>query len=181
MSLATRIRQSLDAIGMSQAELARRCNVKPPSVSGWLSGKSKFLRGENLLRAADALDVSNQWLATGKGSKIRTANMVNDQRPEYMVGAPIDPDIVLHVAQALHNVFDELGLAYDFTAHPQIFITAYQNAHTYGNYRGGSGNAWLGSQITQVLSQGVSKDGPATDTHAGSVHKERTRGATKKS
>ncbi len=52
---------------MSQADLARACNVKPPSVHGWLSGKSKFLRGENLLRAAAALGVSQQWLATGDG------------------------------------------------------------------------------------------------------------------
>lgn len=52
---------------MSQAQLARACGVKQPSVHGWLSGKSKFLRGENLLRAAEALDVNDQWLATGDG------------------------------------------------------------------------------------------------------------------
>lgn len=36
-------------------------------MSGWLSGKSKFLRGENLLSAAAALGVRQQWLATGDG------------------------------------------------------------------------------------------------------------------
>ena len=53
--------------GITQAELARLCGVKPPSVNGWLSGKSKFLRGENLLQAANALKVNQQWLATGEG------------------------------------------------------------------------------------------------------------------
>lgn len=57
----------MDAAGINQAELARLCGVSAPSVNGWLSGKSKFLRGENLLLAAKALKVSEQWLATGKG------------------------------------------------------------------------------------------------------------------
>jgi transcriptional regulator with XRE-family HTH domain len=54
--------------GISQAELARACGVKAPSVHSWLSGKSKFLRGHNLLAAAKALNVSQNWLATGKGA-----------------------------------------------------------------------------------------------------------------
>ena len=40
---------------------------KPPSVNGWLSGKAKFLRGENLLKAAAKLGVSAKWLAEGLG------------------------------------------------------------------------------------------------------------------
>lgn len=64
---------------VSQAELARACGVKAPSVNGWLSGKSKFLRGENLLKAAARLGVSAKWLAEGKGP-MRTPD-----------GAPEDP------------------------------------------------------------------------------------------
>lgn len=44
------------------------CRVAPASVHGWLSGKSKFMRGENLLTASKALTVAPLWLATGKGS-----------------------------------------------------------------------------------------------------------------
>lgn len=55
---------------INQADLARACGVKPPSVHGWLSGKAKFLRGENLLKAAEALGVSQQWLATGSGPMV---------------------------------------------------------------------------------------------------------------
>ena len=68
MSLAQRLTNAMAIKGISQAELARACNVKPPSVHGWLSGKAKFLRGENLLLAAAALGVSQQWLATGEGA-----------------------------------------------------------------------------------------------------------------
>lgn len=70
-TLSHRIRERLDALEMPVAVLARACGVKAPSVHGWLSGKSKFLRGENLLRAAAALDVSNEWLATGLGPRQR--------------------------------------------------------------------------------------------------------------
>jgi phage repressor protein C with HTH and peptisase S24 domain len=47
--------------------------VKPPSLHGWLSGKSKFLRGENLLQAARALKVNQDWLATGEGAMLPAA------------------------------------------------------------------------------------------------------------
>lgn len=65
--ISERLKTAMQAAGLSQAELARRCGVKPPSVNGWLSGKAKFLRGENLLAAAQALGISQHWLATGKG------------------------------------------------------------------------------------------------------------------
>lgn len=67
MSLSDRIRAAMSASGVSQIALARACGVKPPSVHGWMNGKAKFLRGENLLLAARALGVSQDWLATGKG------------------------------------------------------------------------------------------------------------------
>lgn len=53
---------------VSQASLARACGIKPPSVHDWMSGKTKSIEGENLLRAAAFLKVSPYWLATGKGS-----------------------------------------------------------------------------------------------------------------
>lgn len=67
MLLSERIKIAMEAAGVSQVDLARACGVKPPSVHGWLSGKAKFLRGENLLQAARALNVSQDWLATGEG------------------------------------------------------------------------------------------------------------------
>ncbi|TPS33602.1 LexA family transcriptional regulator, partial [Acinetobacter baumannii] len=48
-------------------ELARAVGVKPPSVSDWLSGKSKTMEGENLLRASKFLNVNPSWLASGTG------------------------------------------------------------------------------------------------------------------
>lgn len=65
--LSERLKIAMQLAGVKQVDLAKACGVKPPSVNGWLSGKSKFLRGENLLAAARVLQVNEEWLATGKG------------------------------------------------------------------------------------------------------------------
>lgn len=70
-TLAERLTIAIDKAEISKAELARRVGIKPPSVNGWFSGKAKFLRGENLLSAAAALGVNDQWLATGTGPMFR--------------------------------------------------------------------------------------------------------------
>lgn len=66
--LSERLQFAMRRAGLSQAELARACGVKAPSVHSWVSGKSKHIRSQNLLAAAKALGVSQTWLATGKGS-----------------------------------------------------------------------------------------------------------------
>lgn len=95
MLLSERIKLAMSEAGLSQVALANACGVKPPSVSGWLSGKSKFLRGENLLRAARALKVNQEWLATGFGPMRPTELQVphHGLTPgTYMDVRPIDPD-----------------------------------------------------------------------------------------
>lgn len=89
-TLADRLTWAMNEAGVSQADLARACGVKPPSVHGWLSGKSKFLRGENLLKAASTLNVNQQWLATGDGSmrssshaKTEPTEISLDNNPDY--------------------------------------------------------------------------------------------------
>ena len=71
--LSERLRFAMQRAGISQAALARACGVKAPSVHSWLNGKSKYLRGPNLLSAAKALNVSQTWLATGKGAVMPSA------------------------------------------------------------------------------------------------------------
>lgn len=96
--LSKRLQLAMKEVGISQAELARACGVKPPSVHGWLSGKSKFLRGENLLAAARALNVSQEWLATGKGPmllELRGEEIPGSQGNEDVVQQPTDDEFVL--------------------------------------------------------------------------------------
>lgn len=69
-TLADRLRYAMEVLPPKKikgVDLARAVGVKPPSVSDWLSGKSKTMDGTNLLAAANFLNVSPTWLATGKG------------------------------------------------------------------------------------------------------------------
>lgn len=65
--LAKRLQLCLEASGLKQADLARACKVKPSSVSEWLNGSSKSMRGVSVLRAAELFSVNALWLATGEG------------------------------------------------------------------------------------------------------------------
>ena len=69
-TLAERLRYAMQVATPKKikgVDLASAVDVKPPSVSDWLSGKSKTMEGENLLRAAKFLNVNPMWLATGTG------------------------------------------------------------------------------------------------------------------
>ena len=78
-TLAERLRYAMEVLPTKKIkgiDLARAVGVKPPSVSDWLSGKSKTMEGENLLKAADFLKVNPTWLATGSGSPNENLNPI---------------------------------------------------------------------------------------------------------
>lgn len=87
---------------ISQAALARACGIKPPSVNDWISGKTKTIEGQNLLRAADFLKVTPMWLATGKGAMRKAGPAVAPVSNATMLGpisvwdddTPLDDDEV---------------------------------------------------------------------------------------
>lgn len=57
-TLAGRLQQVLDAKpGASQAELARRCGARGPSVSDWFRRETKTLKAKSLVLAAEYLEV----------------------------------------------------------------------------------------------------------------------------
>lgn len=67
-TLQERLRQVMSGPPkISQASLARACGITAPSVNDWVSGKTKTIEGQNLLRAAEFLGVTPKWLATGRG------------------------------------------------------------------------------------------------------------------
>lgn len=69
-TLAERLKYAMEVLPPKKikgVELARAVGVKPPSVSDWLSGKSKNMDGPNLVRAAKFLKVNSTWLGTGAG------------------------------------------------------------------------------------------------------------------
>ncbi|WP_419204352.1 helix-turn-helix domain-containing protein [Bordetella trematum] len=64
-TLAERLREALDEAGVKQVDLARAAGIKPPSVADWLNGKTKNIKGANLVSVAQFLNVSEAWLADG--------------------------------------------------------------------------------------------------------------------
>jgi len=50
---------------MRGADLCRAIKISKATMSDWLSGKTKYIRGENLVKAAKALNVTPEWLANG--------------------------------------------------------------------------------------------------------------------
>lgn len=74
MLLQNRIQTAFDALPdhkKSKKALADYCGVSPPSVNGWFNGKTKSLKGTSLIKAAEYLNVREQWLADGTGPKER--------------------------------------------------------------------------------------------------------------
>lgn len=67
MTLAERVALALREEGKSQTDLAKAIGVRAPSVNDWISGKTKTIKGENLLRAASYLRVRPEWLSMGRG------------------------------------------------------------------------------------------------------------------
>lgn len=88
-TLSDRLKDALAESKLSQADLARVCGVKAPSVNAWFSGRTKNLRGENLVRIAAALNVNIAWLASGQGAmRPSTAIARVEQPPPPAYGWP---------------------------------------------------------------------------------------------
>lgn len=84
-TLQDRVKERMKATGLKNADLAKACNVQPPTSYNWASGKTKNIKGAPLLLAAQALGVTATWLATGRGTKFPEANksVVNEPITGY--------------------------------------------------------------------------------------------------
>lgn len=88
-----------------QASLARHCGVKPPSVADWVSGKSKSLEGENLLKAAEFFGVTPTWLATGRGPKLASEGQRTSAPMESATGLELG-NLPLEYRRVLEDLAD---------------------------------------------------------------------------
>ena len=79
--LSDRLRAAMTSAGMSQADLARACGVSDPTVSNWLSGKTKSLKASTAIAAAAALHVDVVWLESGRGDPTMRGNISTAPRP----------------------------------------------------------------------------------------------------
>lgn len=92
-TLANRIKERMQATGMSNAQLAKAAGVRQPTAHNWGTGKTKAIKGEPLLAAALALGVTPSWLASEKGPKFpelqQRLSSVEQNAPKFAI--PQDP------------------------------------------------------------------------------------------
>jgi transcriptional regulator with XRE-family HTH domain len=70
LTLAKRIKETREELGLSREDLADAADVTVPAVQAWESGATKNLKHEHLFAVASALNVNPEWLAIGKGPKV---------------------------------------------------------------------------------------------------------------
>ncbi|MFV5212721.1 helix-turn-helix transcriptional regulator [Azonexus caeni] len=68
-TLAERAKYLLELCGNSPSELARIADVTPPSVSQWLSGRTKSLGIEPATRLGKRFGLNPMWISKGRGNK----------------------------------------------------------------------------------------------------------------
>lgn len=120
-TLAERLRYAMEVLPPKKikgVDLARAVGVKPPSVSDWLSGKSKTMEGPNLIKAAKFLKVNSTWLGTGSGSPTDIEKQQEFKNAEFFDLNLRKIPILDHVQAGLFNsvAYDGLiPLSYSYT------------------------------------------------------------------
>ena len=82
MAIRDRIQQAREAAGLNKSQLARHVGVTKGAVANWEAPGRAAPSTQNLAEVAKALDVSFEWLATGRGPMLRyQLSSGNDGRP----------------------------------------------------------------------------------------------------
>lgn len=112
-SIAERITKARLAKKMKKAELAKLCEVERQSVQDWENGNTKQMSCVALVKAADALGVTEAWLALGREPKLRQNTLQADEAillEQYRKLGDEDRRAFLRVLRGL-----QLGQALPFT------------------------------------------------------------------
>lgn len=102
-TLAERLKLVLDMSGKSQRALALYCGVSTAAVSFWLNGTTKTLSSENAAKAAEFLNVSLEWLTTGRGEMTVNGNIKTFEDGD----TPPDDVVVIHEYQLVLGAASE--------------------------------------------------------------------------
>lgn len=70
MDLSDRLEEALRISGKTRLQLAAEIGVTPSSISHWITGRTKHMRGETAAKIEGATGVRAAWLMTGEGVKL---------------------------------------------------------------------------------------------------------------
>ncbi|MCW2275091.1 transcriptional regulator with XRE-family HTH domain [Rhodoblastus acidophilus] len=68
MDFRKRIKARIEELGLSVAEVERRCGFRPSYIHELLSGKKQTMRGDAMQKLASVLKTSDIWLLRGIGA-----------------------------------------------------------------------------------------------------------------
>lgn len=107
-----RIKQRRKELKMSQAVLGKQCGITHVAVGLWESGQNR-IGGENLVRAANALGVTPEWIINGDSKKTQKA--VDQKFAEWVMenihhlteGERNDIELLISHAKARRAIVDK--------------------------------------------------------------------------
>lgn len=71
---------------MTQVDLARELGIKPPSLRGLESGRSKAPSAETLMKLSAVLQANPEWIMKGKGDPFEWPIVAGDAEAEVVSG-----------------------------------------------------------------------------------------------
>lgn len=106
MFMHERIQQKLEEKNLKQADIARATGKSTAAVTKWLKGDN-IPKAENLKVIAKLLNVSDEWLLTGKGDEQATKKIDLGESNVTFVNIPLVQVPLLDYVQA--GLFHEVG------------------------------------------------------------------------
>lgn len=121
--LAERIKSRMTELKINGSQLARLVGVSRGAVTLWLSGTTKSLKSEVAQKVAKVLNVSVEWLVTGKGSQVRSNIIALTEEETPPCGFIQIPEYKINVGAGCCNepTFEEIHDAAPATYRAEYF------------------------------------------------------------
>lgn len=112
-TLSERIRWVMQHFSLTQAELARICGVKQPSVNKWVNGGTETIKSDSALRFCERYPINLQWLISGAGSPLFDGDDVESGNPSitFTNGAVRLFHLVAQTDPRLQPKLDEMDMS----------------------------------------------------------------------
>lgn len=112
-TLSERIRWVMQHFSLTQAELARICGVKQPSVNKWVNGGTETIKSDSALRLCERYPINLQWLISGAGAPLFDGDDVESGNPSitFTNGAVRLFHLVAQTDPRLQPKLDEMDMS----------------------------------------------------------------------
>lgn len=109
----------------AKSALARACGVSPTSVNDWTSGKTQMPTADLIFPAARFLNVSAEWLATGRGPMHSQGQEGVKGQPGLSQSVGLDPQRMAKAFLFARTYLAARGMAGPVDAYPGLVAKAF--------------------------------------------------------